>query len=145
LLKTSWPQPLSRSVLYYSSRVGWGALAASVPVVMVMVPMVTAPMVTALPTDKQQPNHQQHYPVLHVARQKRHRAPHSLMAVVIDRQLKQSAHRGENLSGTLGSVAQQSASHAPIACSGLERPGVVPERGLCPELVEIDSRIVWII
>jgi hypothetical protein len=53
----------------------WGALAASVPVVMVMVPMVAAPMVAALPTDEQQANHQQPHPVFHVPRKKRHRTP----------------------------------------------------------------------
>jgi hypothetical protein len=55
-----------------------GALAAPVTVVMVMVPMVTAPMVAALPTDKQQANHQQPHPVFYVPRPYWHRAPLSL-------------------------------------------------------------------
>jgi hypothetical protein len=45
-----------------------GALAAPVPVVMVMVPMVAAPMVAALPTDEQQSNHEQPHPVFYVPR-----------------------------------------------------------------------------
>jgi hypothetical protein len=40
-----------------------GALAAPVPVVMVMVPMVAA-----LPTDEQQSNHEQPHPVFYVPR-----------------------------------------------------------------------------
>jgi hypothetical protein len=46
----------------------WGALAAPVTVVMVMVPMGTAPLVAALPTDEQQSNYQQPHPVFYVPR-----------------------------------------------------------------------------